>query len=58
MLKKLLLTAAVAGAMVVPVPPAQATTCAAQDPLVEYVVCDIVWATVAPIGCKVKLWCY
>lgn len=58
MLKKLLLTAAVAGAMVAPAAPAHATTCAASDPLVEYVVCDTVYATVAPILCRAKIGCY
>jgi hypothetical protein len=58
MIKKLLLTAAVAGALVVPAAPAHATTCAADEPTLHYVLCDVVHATVAPIACRAKLLCY
>lgn len=58
MIKKLLLTAAVAGALAVPAAPAHATTCAVADPTLDYVVCDVVYATVAPIACRAKLLCY
>jgi hypothetical protein len=53
-----LLTAAVAGALAVPAAPARATTCAVADPTLDYVVCDVVYATVAPIACRAKLLCY
>lgn len=59
MIKRLLVTAAVAGALLVPAAPSHAdTTCAAADPTIDYVVCDVVYATVAPIACRVKLLCY
>lgn len=58
MIKRLLVTAAVAGALLVPAAPSHATTCIAADPTVDYVLCDVVYATVAPIACKAKLLCY
>ena len=62
MFKKLLLTAALAGALAVPAAPAQATTCAAADPTVHFVVCDVVYDTTmdvaGPILCKFQLLCY
>lgn len=62
MIKKLMLTAAVAGALVVPAAPAQATTCIAADPTVHYVLCDVVYDTTmsvaAPVLCKFQLLCY
>lgn len=59
MIKRLLVTAAVAGALLVPAAPSHAdTTCAVFDPTLDYVVCDVVYANVAPIACRVKLLCY
>ncbi|MDQ3957054.1 MAG: hypothetical protein M3273_01900 [Actinomycetota bacterium] len=62
MIKKALLAGAVAAALVVPAAPAQATTCAASDPLVDYVLCDVAYTTVmrvaGPVLCKVNLLCY
>ena len=59
MIKRLLVTAAVAGAMLVPAAPSNAaTTCQAADPTVDFVVCDVVYGTVAPLACRVKLLCY
>lgn len=62
MIKKILLTAAVAGALAIPAAPAHATTCAAADPTVDFVLCDVVYDTVmdvaAPVLCKFQLLCY
>jgi hypothetical protein len=43
---KLLAVAAFAAGMVGSAAPAQASTCAAADPTVEYVVCDVVYTPV------------
>lgn len=62
MIKKLLLASAVVGAVAIPVAPAQATTCSAADPTVDFVLCDVVYETVmdvaAPVLCKFQLLCY
>lgn len=62
MVKKLFLTAAVAGALAIPAVPAQATTCSAADPTVDFVLCDVVYDTVmdaaAPVLCKWQILCY
>jgi hypothetical protein len=58
MLKKVLLTAALGAALLIPAGPAHATTCAAADPTVDYVVCDVVYPPVFSALCKVKVGCY
>lgn len=59
MLRKLFLTAAVAGALVIPAAPSHATSCSAEDPAVDLVLCQVVWANVAPATCRaLKVWCF
>ena len=58
MIKRVLATAAIAAAMLVPAAPSHATTCAAADPTVDAVVCQTVYPVAAGLTCKVKLFCY
>ena len=58
MIKRCLLTAACAAALLIPAAPSHATTCAAADPTVDAVVCQTVYPTAAALTCKVKLFCY
>lgn len=57
-IKRVLLLVAAIGAISVPAAPAQATTCLAADPTVDYVVCQTVYPTAAALTCKVQLLCY
>jgi hypothetical protein len=57
-LKKAILLLGAVAAIAAPAAPAHATTCAAADPTVDYVVCQTVYPTVAGAACRVKLLCY
>jgi hypothetical protein len=57
-IRKTLLTAALAAALLIPVGSAHATTCAASDPTVDEVLCETVYPPVAQTLCKVKIGCY
>jgi hypothetical protein len=57
-IKKVVLLLATVAAVAAPAVPAHATTCAAADPTVDYVLCDVVYPPVASAACRVKLLCY
>lgn len=57
-LKGALLLLTTVAAIALPAFPAHATTCAAADPTVDYVVCQTVYPLGGQIFCKTKLGCY
>ena len=55
MIKRLLVTAVVAGGLLIPAAPSHAASCQASPPAAHLVVCGVVYDTVYPIACKVVL---
>lgn len=56
-LTRAILLLATIAAVAAPAAPAHATTCAASDPTVDYVLCDVVYPPVFRALCHVKIGC-
>ena len=57
-IKGALLVLTAFAAVALPAMPAHATTCAASDPTVDYVLCEVIYPPVASAACHAKLLCY